>query len=89
MELDPRKNNFLRRSFRMDGKIHSLIPGSSPLSLSLSAQILQLEKRLQGQFSLRHALEQALGFRSSTVDASGDNLMPKVPHLKPIFQGGC
>ncbi|CAA6657722.1 unnamed protein product [Spirodela intermedia] len=39
--------------------------------------ILQLEKRLQGQFSLRHALEKALGYRSSTVDASGDNLMPK------------
>uniref|UniRef100_A0A1D1XVP1 Golgin subfamily A member 2 n=1 Tax=Anthurium amnicola TaxID=1678845 RepID=A0A1D1XVP1_9ARAE len=44
---------------------------------SLKQEILQLEKRLQDQFAVRRALEKALGYRSSTVDTSNDNLMPK------------
>lgn len=41
-------------------------------------QILQLEKRLQGQFAVRCALEKALGYRSSSHDTTVEISMPKV-----------
>lgn len=44
----------------------------------LSNQILQLEKRLQGQFQVRHALEKALGYRNSSQGGAVGNPMPKV-----------
>ncbi|KAH9711603.1 hypothetical protein KPL71_019805 [Citrus sinensis] len=44
---------------------------------NLKQEILQLEKRLQDQFQVRHALEKALGYRtSSNVDISNMS-MPK------------
>ncbi|KAJ4966030.1 hypothetical protein NE237_017879 [Protea cynaroides] len=44
---------------------------------SLKQEILQLEKRLQDQFVVRHGLEKALGYRSSFHDISNENSMPK------------
>ncbi|KAG7990087.1 hypothetical protein I3843_02G008900 [Carya illinoinensis] len=44
---------------------------------SLKQEILQLEKRLQDQFEVRHALEKALGYRSSFHDNTTEILMPK------------
>ncbi|XP_041001197.1 uncharacterized protein LOC121246940 [Juglans microcarpa x Juglans regia] len=44
---------------------------------SLKQEILQLEKRLQDQFEVRHALEKALGYRSSSHDNTAEILMPK------------
>lgn len=44
---------------------------------SLKQEILQLEKRLQDQFGVRHALEKALGYRSSSHDNTNETLMPK------------
>ncbi|KAL6012433.1 hypothetical protein ACLOJK_002922 [Asimina triloba] len=45
---------------------------------SLKQEILQLERRLQDQFTVRRALEKALGYTSSSHVASNENLMPKV-----------
>ncbi|XP_031401548.1 uncharacterized protein LOC116211348 isoform X2 [Punica granatum] len=44
---------------------------------SLKQEILQLEKRLQDQFHVRHALEKALGYRNSSQDGAVNNSMPK------------
>ncbi|WOK99604.1 hypothetical protein Cni_G08316 [Canna indica] len=44
---------------------------------SLKQEILQLEKRLQDQLSMRYALEKALGYSSSAVCSSKENSMPK------------
>ena len=44
---------------------------------SSSINIHQLKKRLQDQFVLRYALEKALGYKTSAVDASNDCSMPK------------
>lgn len=44
-------------------------------------QILQLEKRLQDQFQVRHALENALGYRSSSHDKTTETLVPKVINI--------
>ncbi|XP_078430516.1 uncharacterized protein LOC144702369 isoform X2 [Wolffia australiana] len=44
---------------------------------NLQIEIQELEKRLQRQFALRHALEKALGFRSCSVDVPVDCAMPK------------
>lgn len=44
---------------------------------SLKQEILQLEKRLQDQFQVRHALENALGYRSSSHDKTTETLVPK------------
>nr|XP_008342994.2 uncharacterized protein LOC103405750 isoform X1 [Malus domestica] len=40
-------------------------------------QILQLEKRLQDQFKVRHALENSLGYRSSIHHNTTASVMPK------------
>jgi len=42
-------------------------------------QILQLERRLKDQMEVRGALEKALGYRPSGIDASNTSSMPKVP----------
>ncbi|KAK2987496.1 hypothetical protein RJ640_012155 [Escallonia rubra] len=44
---------------------------------SLRQEILQLEKRLQGQVAVRGALEKALGYRSSSHDITNDITIPK------------
>ncbi|XP_050206898.1 uncharacterized protein LOC126656380 isoform X2 [Mercurialis annua] len=44
---------------------------------SLKEEILQLETRLQDQFKVRHALENALGYRTSSNDNASDIPMPK------------
>ncbi|XP_062156770.1 uncharacterized protein LOC133864448 isoform X2 [Alnus glutinosa] len=44
---------------------------------SLKQEILQLEKRLQVQFEVRHALENAMGYRSSSHDNTTEALVPK------------
>ncbi|KAA8547294.1 hypothetical protein F0562_003842 [Nyssa sinensis] len=44
---------------------------------SLRQEILQLEKRLQDQVVVRHALEKALGYRSSSHDFTNEISMPK------------
>ncbi|XP_059623749.1 uncharacterized protein LOC132266786 isoform X2 [Cornus florida] len=44
---------------------------------ALRQEILQLEKRLQDQVGVRHALEKALGFRSSSHDITDEISMPK------------
>lgn len=44
---------------------------------SLKQEILQLEKRLQDQFNVRHALEKALGYRSSILHNTNEISMPK------------
>ncbi|KAM6564503.1 hypothetical protein CsatB_024501 [Cannabis sativa] len=44
---------------------------------SLKQEILQLEKRLQGQFQVRSTLEKALGYRTSTHEYTSDFEMPK------------
>ena len=44
---------------------------------SLKQEILQLEKRLQDQFEVRRALEQALGYRTSSHGDTSKLLMPK------------
>lgn len=41
-------------------------------------QILQLEKRLKDQLTIRYALEKALGHSSSAMCSSNDSSMPKV-----------
>ncbi|XP_044484225.1 uncharacterized protein LOC123210084 isoform X2 [Mangifera indica] len=43
----------------------------------LKEEILQLEKRLQDQFVVRHALEQALGYRTSSQVDTDKMSMPK------------
>ncbi|KAL1107091.1 hypothetical protein V6Z11_D03G018500 [Gossypium hirsutum] len=43
-------------------------PGTEVQQNSLKQEILQLEKRLQDQFEVRHALETALGYRTSSHD---------------------
>ncbi|KAJ6732993.1 hypothetical protein OIU74_004861 [Salix koriyanagi] len=45
---------------------------------SLKQEILQLEKRLQDQFQVRHALENALGYKTSSHDSTTELSMPKV-----------
>ncbi|XP_070669597.1 uncharacterized protein [Malus domestica] len=44
---------------------------------SLKQEILQLEKRLQDQFKVRHALENSLGYRSSIHHNTNASVMPK------------
>lgn len=44
---------------------------------SLKQEILQLEKRLQDQFQVRHVLEKALGYQTSSHDNASDVSMPK------------
>ncbi|KAI3462796.1 hypothetical protein Pfo_019459 [Paulownia fortunei] len=44
---------------------------------SLRQEILQLEKRLQDQVSIRCALEKALGFRASSHDITNETIIPK------------
>ncbi|KAK6924292.1 protein of unknown function DUF547, partial [Dillenia turbinata] len=44
---------------------------------SLKQEILQLEKRLQEQFVVRHALEKALGYRTSSQEPTSEIAMPK------------
>ncbi|XP_023872638.2 uncharacterized protein LOC111985223 isoform X1 [Quercus suber] len=44
---------------------------------SLKQEILQLEKRLQDQFEVRRALENAMGYRSSSQDNTTETVMPK------------
>ncbi|KAF8377467.1 hypothetical protein HHK36_030845 [Tetracentron sinense] len=44
---------------------------------SLKQEIKQLEKQLQDHFVVRHALEKALGYRSSPHDISNENSIPK------------
>ncbi|XP_023744271.1 uncharacterized protein LOC111892465 isoform X1 [Lactuca sativa] len=44
---------------------------------SLRNEILQLEKRLQDQVAVRGALEQALGYRSSSLEITNQALIPK------------
>ncbi|XP_068343882.1 uncharacterized protein [Pyrus communis] len=44
---------------------------------SLKQEILQLEKRLQDQFEVRHALENALGYKSSIHHNTNESVMPK------------
>ncbi|XP_068303468.1 uncharacterized protein [Pyrus communis] len=44
---------------------------------SLKQEILQLEKRLQDQFEVRHALENALGYRSSIHHNTNASVIPK------------
>ncbi|CAN6563087.1 unnamed protein product [Malus baccata var. baccata] len=44
---------------------------------SLKQEILQLEKRLQDQFEVRRALENALGYRSSIHHITNESVMPK------------
>ncbi|KAK6922777.1 protein of unknown function DUF547 [Dillenia turbinata] len=44
---------------------------------SLKQEILQLEKRLQEQFVVRHALEKALGYRTSSQEPTSEISMPK------------
>ncbi|KAK9067120.1 hypothetical protein SSX86_014445 [Deinandra increscens subsp. villosa] len=44
---------------------------------SLRAEILQLEKRLQDQVSVRGALEQALGYKSSSCEVTNQASIPK------------
>lgn len=45
---------------------------------NLLMQIQQLEKRLQDQFQVRHALENALGYKTSSRDSTTELSMPKV-----------
>ncbi|KMZ56946.1 hypothetical protein ZOSMA_8G00910 [Zostera marina] len=48
------------------------------IEASLKQEILHLEKRLSDQFAVRHALENALGYRSASTGTCSDNiLMPK------------
>lgn len=44
----------------------------------LSPQILQLEKRLHDQVAVRGALEQALGYKSSSRQITNQASIPKV-----------
>ncbi|KAI4386721.1 hypothetical protein MLD38_004629 [Melastoma candidum] len=44
---------------------------------SLKQEIMLLEKRLQDQFKVRHALEKALGYRTCQGNGNDDVLMPK------------
>ncbi|KAM7252225.1 hypothetical protein ACFE04_024108 [Oxalis oulophora] len=44
---------------------------------SLKLEIMQLEKRLQHQFAVRHALEKALGYKTSSHFDIGEIEMPK------------
>ncbi|XP_058069163.1 uncharacterized protein LOC131218568 [Magnolia sinica] len=50
---------------------------TTELQSSLKREILLLERHLQDQFSVRRALEKALGRRSSSHDTSNENSMPK------------
>lgn len=52
-------------------------------------QILQLEKRLQDQFEVRHALEKALGYRSFPHVDPTETMMPKVVYLTKIAVRIC
>ncbi|ERN11427.1 hypothetical protein AMTR_s00022p00048210 [Amborella trichopoda] len=47
------------------------------LQQSLKCEVVQLERRLQDQFSLRGALEKALGYRSTCSDISNGTTIPK------------
>ncbi|KAG9440860.1 hypothetical protein H6P81_021025 [Aristolochia fimbriata] len=54
--------------------------GESPspgLQTSLQKEILHLERHLQDQFTVRRALEKALGYRSSSHLVSSENSMPR------------
>ncbi|KAK6946188.1 Ternary complex factor MIP1, leucine-zipper [Dillenia turbinata] len=50
----------------------------SEAEISLKQEILHLQKRLQEQFALRHALEKALSFRSYPNDTADEASMPRV-----------
>lgn len=52
--------------------------GGNKKILSHSVQIIQLEKRLQGQVAVRCALEKALGYRSTCPKTTEEFSMPKV-----------
>ncbi|KAK8674031.1 hypothetical protein V6N13_112334 [Hibiscus sabdariffa] len=45
---------------------------SSEVQSSLKQEILQLEKRLQDQFEIRHAVEKALGYRTSSHEDTNE-----------------
>ncbi|XP_068323119.1 uncharacterized protein [Pyrus communis] len=53
-------------------------PTSSDVQSYLSQEILDLRKQLQNQFSVRHALENALSYRPLSPDATTENSLPKV-----------
>ncbi|KAK1323082.1 hypothetical protein QJS10_CPA02g00101 [Acorus calamus] len=64
------------------GQVKRPIKGKKkpPLGANLQTslrEIQQLEKRLNGQIVVRRALEKALGYRSSALDTSNENLVPK------------
>ncbi|KAM1348915.1 hypothetical protein PS2_003082 [Malus domestica] len=52
-------------------------PTSSDVQSYLSQEILDLRKQLQNQFSVRHALENALSYRPLSPDATTENSLPK------------
>ncbi|KAK1276960.1 Non-symbiotic hemoglobin 1 [Acorus gramineus] len=64
------------------GQVKRPIKGKKkpPLGANLQTslkEIQQLEKRLNGQIVVRRALEKALGYRSSALDTSNENSVPK------------
>ncbi|KAG6480542.1 hypothetical protein ZIOFF_057126 [Zingiber officinale] len=60
-----------------DGRIEDDTPPGAKVHSTLKQEILQLEKRLQDQLTMRYALEKALGYSSSAVCASKEISMPK------------
>lgn len=49
-------------------------------------QILQLQKQLQDQLVVRHALEKASGYQQLSYDATIDDSLPKVsPEVFPLL----
>ncbi|XP_057951913.1 uncharacterized protein LOC131146341 isoform X5 [Malania oleifera] len=54
---------------------------STEVQSSLKQEIMQLEKKLQDQFEVRHVLEKALGYRSSSQETTNE-----IPANKPASE---
>ncbi|KAH7517889.1 hypothetical protein FEM48_Zijuj09G0112000 [Ziziphus jujuba var. spinosa] len=52
-------------------------PTQTSAQSSLNQEILKLQKQLQDQFAVRHAMEKALSYRPLSHDATIDNSVPK------------
>ncbi|KAG6648509.1 uncharacterized protein LOC122314956 [Carya illinoinensis] len=63
--------------------------GKAEVNNSLRQEILQLEKGLKYQFEVRHALEKALGYSSSSHEKITEILMPKVIYILQTRKALC
>ncbi|GJV04229.1 mesocentin like protein [Tanacetum coccineum] len=71
------EEDYLESSNRIKMNMEESSLPSDEIQSSLRSEILQLEKRLQDQVAVRGALEQALGYKSSSLEITNQASIPK------------